>query len=163
MKTPIMTLITILIAFTLTAQDSLHITDFDMLNNTSWKGQLTYKDYQSNELKTIPSTLQIQIKGDRITTNIQYTYEPQKNNKSTVKIKKNGTYFGNEKIIENSYTDGLRRFVTTFKGRDNGMSATMFIIHEFNETNYKVIKEVQLDSNDERFIRNTYEFTKIIK
>ncbi|WP_299124556.1 hypothetical protein [uncultured Winogradskyella sp.] len=150
-----------LLTFTCNAQDTLKLSDLEILNNTSWKGQLTYKDYQSGNPSSVDATLQIKIEGERITYNIQYTYEPKKNNKSSVKIKKNGTYYGNEKVVSNTLENGTRIFVTSYEGKDNGKKATMFITRQFSETSYKETKEVLLKNADERFIRNTYEFTKI--
>ena len=144
------------------AQVSLKISDFQIIDNTIWKGQLTYKDYQSGELTSIATTMQIKIEGEKLISNVQYTYEPNKNNKSSVKLKKNGTYFGNEKVLSNTLKNGIRTFVTTYGGRDNGKKAIMFITRQFNYNSYTVIKEVQLKGSDERFMRNTYEFTKNI-
>ena len=52
------------------------------------------------------ATMQFKIEGDKIVTNVQYTYEPSKNYKGSVKIKKNGTYFGNEKVVRFTDNDG---------------------------------------------------------
>jgi len=79
---------------------SVQISDLEILNNTSWKGILTYTDYQSGKLTDVETTLQITLKNNTVTTNIQYTYEPNKNNKSSVTLKKNGSYYGNEKVVE---------------------------------------------------------------
>ena len=143
------------------AQDLLKTSDFEILNQSSWEGQLTYKDYQSGKLTSIDATMQISISGNKIISDVQYTYEPHKNNKSSVKIKKNGTYYGNEKIISNTMSDGVRTFVTTYTGRDNNQKATMYITHQFSKNAYKVTKEVQYQDGSERFVRNTYDFTKI--
>lgn len=143
------------------AQDTLKISDFEILNNTSWKGKLTYKDYQSGKPNSIDATMQIKIDGEKITSHVQYTYEPHKNNRSSVKINKNGTYYGNEKIVSNTLKNGTRTFVTTYEGKDGGKKARMFMTHQFNNTTYKVTKEVQFNNSDLRFIRNTYDFTKL--
>ncbi|BAO77057.1 hypothetical protein [Winogradskyella sp. PG-2] len=116
------------IAFNCNAQDPLKLADFEILNNTSWVGQLTYKDYQSGKPTSIDATTQIKIEDEKIVFNIQYTYEPNKNNKSSVKIKKEGTYFGNEKIVNNTLENGIRTFVTTYEGRDDGKKQ-LFILH----------------------------------
>jgi len=72
----------ILLAFTWisisNAQEPLKLTDFEILNNTSWEGQLTYKDDQSGKMTPVVATMQIKIKNDHIITNVQYTYEPNK-------------------------------------------------------------------------------------
>jgi len=161
MKNILSTFLILLLPLTINAQDTLHISDFEILNHTNWKGTLTYKDYQSGKPRSIDATMQIKIKNEKIITTIQYTYEPNKNNTSSVKIKKNGTYFGNEKIISNSLENGVRTFITSYEGRDNNKKATMYIIHEFSKDYYKFTKEVQYKNSDERFTRNTYEFNAI--
>ncbi|WP_299114200.1 hypothetical protein [uncultured Winogradskyella sp.] len=161
MKTLLTSLCLCIFSLIVNAQDTLKLSDFEILNNTSWEGKLTYKDYQSGELRSVEATTQIKIEGDKIVYNLQYTYEPHKNDKSSVKIKKNGTYYGNEKVISNTIENGTRTFVTSYEGKDNGKKATMYITRKFNNTTYKVTKEVQFKNSNQRFVRNTYEFTKL--
>ncbi|MEM9679300.1 MAG: hypothetical protein AAF901_03170 [Bacteroidota bacterium] len=143
------------------AQDTISLSDFDPINNTNWKGTLTYKDYQSGKLVSVDATMQIEIKNDKIITSVQYTYEPNKNNRSSVKLKENGTYYGDEKVLSNTFENGKRTFVTTYEGRDDGKKATIFITHEFSESTFKITKEVQFEGTTERFVRNTYAYTKL--
>jgi hypothetical protein len=161
MKHLFTTLCLFLLVLNCTAQGTLKLSDIEMMHNTSWKGKLTYKDYQSGELTSIDATMQAEIEGEKIVYNVQYTYEPNKNNKSSVKIKKNGTYYGNEKVVSNTFENGTRTFVTSYRGKDNGKKATLFITRQFNETSYIETKEVLLKDTKERFVRNTYEFTKL--
>lgn len=161
MKTRFTTLLTLIITCSMHAQDTLQLSDFEILNNTNWKGQLTYKDYQSGKQTSIDATMQIEIKDDKIVSTMQYTYEPHKNNRSSVKIKKKGTYFGNEKVINNRLENGVRTFVTMYQGKDNGKKATMYITRVFFEDSYTVTKEVQYLNTEERFVRNRYQFNKI--
>lgn len=161
MKTLFTTIAIALLVFTIQAQDTIKLSDFEILNNTSWSGTLTYKDYQSGELTSIEATTQIKIEGEKIAYNLQYTYEPNKNNKSSVKIKKNGTYFGNERVIRNTLEHTTRTLVTSYQGKDDGKKATLYITRIFNDTSYTVTKEVQFKGTADRFVRNTYKFTKI--
>jgi hypothetical protein len=161
MKTSFTLVLFMISAFSIYAQDTLKLSDFEILKNSSWKGNLTYKDYQSGKQTTIDATMQIFIKGEKLISKIQYTYEPNKNNTSSVRLKKNGTYYGNEKVVSNTYKNGIRTFVTTYDGKDNNKKATFFITHEFGESYYKVTKEVQLKNSLDRFTRNTYTFKRI--
>ncbi len=156
------TLLSILL-FTLVihAQDSVLISDFESLNHTEWKGTLTYMDYQSGEPTTIETMLQITIEGNGVKSNMQYVYEPHKNNKSSVSIKKDGTYYGNEKIVSNTINNDTRTIVTTYEGKDNGEKVTMFITHKFNDTNYTISKKVVYKNTKESLVRNTYKFSKL--
>ena len=160
MKSLFLNTIILLVSINVFAQATVSITDFEILNNTSWKGTLTYKDYTSGKQTSIDATSQIQVENGKIASSIQYVYEPSKNNKSTVKIKKNGTYYGNEKVIENTLNNNTRTIITTYKGNDNGKRAIMYKTYKFNDSLYSVTKEVQYLNADNRFVRNTYSFNK---
>ena len=152
-----------LICFTLSvnAQDTINLSDFETLNNTRWKGTLTYMDYSSSKQESIPTSLQIKIENNKIKSFIQYDYETNKNYKNAVRIKKNGTYFGNEFVVKNIKENGIRTIITSYKGKDNGTNATFFNIHKFDSDNYSITKEVLLKNTTKRFIRNTYSLKKV--
>ena len=135
--------------------------DFESMNNTSWKGKLTYKDYQSGKQETIPSTMNLKIEGDKIIYSVQYDYEPNKNNISKVKIKKDGTVFGNEKVISFTEENGTKTLVTMYQGKDNGEKADMYVTRVLTDSTYSATKEVQIEGSETRFVRNKYEYTKI--
>ena len=158
----LLTIITLFIAgFISQAQNSIQLSDFESLNNTHWTGTLTYTDYQSGDLKTVDATMQFEIKGDKILTQVQYTYEPSKNYKGSIKIRKNGTYFGNEKVVSFSDINGTKILVTTYQGKDGGKKADMIMTHTITDSTYSVSKEVVYLDTKERLIRNTYNYTKI--
>ena len=161
MKTLFTTVALLLTVITITAQNTISLSDFKRINNTSWKGELTYKDYQSGKQETIPCTMQLKIEKDKIIFNQQYTYESNKNNKSTVKIKKNGRYFGNEEVISLTKENGKETLVTRYSGKDNGKKANMYVTRVLTDTTYTVTKEVVYLDSDERFIRNRYNYTKL--
>ena len=161
MKTLLTTFSIIIITLTSCAQTSVEISDFEILNNRSWEGTLTYTDYQSGKPTDVDATLQITLKNNTVKTAIQYTYEPNKNIKSSVKLKKNGTYYGNERIIENTFENSYRTIKTTFEGKDDNRDATMTITYKFNEDTYTITKFVAYKGSDESLIRNTYKFKKI--
>lgn len=161
MKTLFTTVALLFTVITITAQNTISLSDFERINNTSWKGELTYKDYQSGKQETIPCTMQLKIEKDKIIFNQQYTYEPNKNNKSTVKIKKNGRYFGNEEVISLTKENGKETLATRYSGKDNGKKAYMYVTRVLTDTTYTVTKEVAYFDSDERFIRNRYSYTKL--
>ena len=161
MKTILLTLSILLSVLNVNAQDTIQLSDFKSIDNTSWEGTLTYRDYQSDQLETVDATMQFKIEDDKIITNVQYTYEPSKNYKGSVKIKKNGTYFGNEQVVSFKEEDGTKTLVTTYKGKDDNRKAEMFITHTLTDSTYTVSKEVVYLDTKERLVRNTYQYTKI--
>ena len=62
-----------IVLFTLisNAQSSVSTSDFEILDNTNWKGTLTYLDYQSGELSSIDTNLQVEIEGNKVKSNLQ--------------------------------------------------------------------------------------------
>ena len=161
MKKVITTISFLIVTLITNSQSTIKISDFEDLNNTNWKGTLTYKDYQSGKLQTIDATMQFKISGDKIISNIQYTYEPHKNNKSVIKIKNNGSYFGKEKVISFSNTNGKRILKTKYKAKDNGRKADIIVTHILTDSSYIVSKEVIYLDTKERLIRNAYNYVKI--
>ncbi|MBT8243832.1 hypothetical protein [Winogradskyella sp.] len=161
MKTLATTLLLLFVTLFTNAQDIIKLSNFEGIDNTSWKGKLTYKDYQSGKQETIPCTMQLKIEGDKIVFNQQYTYEPTKNNKSIVKIKKTGTYFGNEKVVCFTRNKDSQTLVTLYRGRDNGKKANMYVTRILTDSTYEVTKEVQYLDTKEKFVRNTYSYTKL--
>ncbi|MBV7267592.1 hypothetical protein [Winogradskyella luteola] len=161
MKTLFTTISILCLVLTANAQDTIKLSDFESIDNTNWKGTLTYTDYQSGELETIDATMQFKIDGDKIKTSVQYTYEPNKNYNGSVKIRKNGTYFGNEKVVSFTEDNGTKVLVTTHRGKDDNRKADMYITHTLTDTTYIVSKEVVYLDTKERLTRNTYNYTKI--
>lgn len=119
MKNLFTTLFGLFVIITINAQDLIKISDFKTIDNTNWKGTLTYTDYQSGELTSIDTKMQLKIEHNKIVSNVQYTYEPKKNRKSIIKIKNNGTFFGNEKVVSFTNNNGTQTLVTTYTGKDN--------------------------------------------
>ncbi|MEZ4984532.1 MAG: hypothetical protein R2795_05780 [Saprospiraceae bacterium] len=151
------------IAFNSTyAQGTVSTEDFEILNNTSWEGTLTYLDYQTSELVPIATTMQMKITNNLFEQNVQYTWEPHKNILSKTKIRKKGRFLGKQKVIEKFMRDdGILQIVTSYTGKDDNKKATFYVTYEFNENSYKVKKEVQFEDSDERFMRNSYSYVRI--
>jgi hypothetical protein len=145
----------------LNAQVTISTNDFKILDNTNWEGTLTYIDYQSGKPTDVATTMQIIISEKTIEQAIQYVWEPDKNVNSRTKIKKNGTFLGNQKVVSKIVKeDGSMHIITTAKGKDDGKKATLYYTYEFDSNNYKVTKEVQFTDSDERFMRNSYKYTR---
>lgn len=144
------------------AQVTISTNDFEILDNTTWKGTLTYIDYQSGKPTDVATTMQIRVSDKIIEQDVQYVWEPDKNVKSKTKVKKDGRFLGNQEVISKIIKeDGSLQIVTTSKGKDDGKKASLFYTYIFNSENYKVTKEVQFADSDERFIRNSYTYTRL--
>ncbi|MDB4292480.1 hypothetical protein N9954_03680 [Maribacter sp.] len=146
----------------LIAQVSINISELEFLDKTSWSGSLMYVNYGDGKEVTLRTTMQIEIKGDKIVMNMQFTDEPGANSKSNIKLKKDGTYFGDEKIIERTnLEDGTLKIVTTFEGDDNNKPATMLKTYLIGKNEFSITKKVNFKNSDEALVRNRYTYSKV--
>ena len=123
-----------------------------------------YLDYSDGKEKRLPTTMLIKIKNNKIISEIKFPGEPKANSKNTTKIKKKGTYFGNEKVIEKSILeDETLKVVTFFEGKDNNKKAKMYKTYLYSKEKITIVKEVMYFNSDEKFIRNKQEFIKTQK
>lgn len=144
------------------AQDKVKISDLEVLHNTSWEGTLMYIDYTSNKETVLQTKMQISIGKNKITTWIQYPVEPKANSKNTVKLKKGGTFFGSEKVLEKiKLEDGSLKITTLYKGKDNYKPAKIYKTYLFSSTDFSVTKEVKYEGSKEKFIRNKQTYKRI--
>jgi len=161
-KTIMILVINLVFAGNLFAQNKVEISDINILNNSKWQGKLMYIDYSSGKETYLKTEMQLEIKGKKIFMSTQYNNEPNANSKGVIKLKKDGTYFGKEKVIEKTQKEnGILKIVTMFEGQDNNKKATIYKTYLFNEKMYSVIKEVQFNGSNEKFIRNKYSYTRI--
>lgn len=159
-------LIILVLSFTSTgillAQNKVEISEINYLNNTKWQGNLMYINYSDGKEVHLKTDMQLHIKGNKIFMLTQYNNEPNANSKGVIKLKKGGTYFGKDKVIEKTQLDNnIIKIVTMYEGRDNNKEATIYKTYLLNEESYNVIKEVQYKDSDEKFIRNKFSYTRI--
>ncbi len=160
MKTVIQLLSILFTSFCL-GQSIIGKADFKILNNTNWKGELMYVNYADGKEVILPTTLHIEVKGDKIIFDTSYTYESSANSKEVIKIKKNGTVLGDEAVLsKTTTTDGTVTILTKYKGKDDNKPATMFKSYVFNATIVTITKEVQFDGTSKRFVRNRYSYKR---
>ncbi|MBC8756325.1 hypothetical protein H2O64_16745 [Kordia sp. YSTF-M3] len=161
MKTIITVIISIALATFAQAQQKVSISDFESLDNTNWTGELMYVNYSDSKEVILPTTLRIEVEKNKIIFYKKYTTEESANDKSTIKIKKDGTYLGNEKIIRvQRSTDGSIEVETRYEGKDANRDATIYITYSFNEHQLSMKKEVEFKDAPGKFVRNQYSYTE---
>ncbi|WP_146106935.1 hypothetical protein [Polaribacter porphyrae] len=162
MKTIITLLISLSVLLNLKAQDTITISDFEVLNNSNWKGTLMYKNYSDEKEVTLETTMKITLKSNKVINEIKFPKEPKANSKSSIKIRKNGTYFGNEKIISKEIlADGFTKIITYYKGKDNNKKAKMYKTYLFNSNSFSITKLVEYLDSGEKIIRNKQTYKRI--
>ncbi|MEX0291271.1 MAG: hypothetical protein AB3N14_19365 [Flavobacteriaceae bacterium] len=158
---PIIYFTTLLFSISVTAQATLSLSDFQVLDNTEWKGTLTYINYSDGQEVSLRTTMQVTLKGGQIVMQINYTDEPSANSTSKIAIRKGGRYFGTEEVIEKIYLENGLKFVTRYEGSDNNKKATMFKTYTFNTNTLSIAKKVVYKKSEESLIRNKYSYVKI--
>lgn len=144
------------------SQNTVTSLDFKSLDQTSWSGSLMYINYGDGKEVQLRTTMQIEVTENKIKIKTQYIDEPGANSAETIKIKKEGAYLGNEKIIEKTKDkDGRLKLVTMFKGKEANKAVTMYKTYLFDSNQFSISKEVQVNDSDEKFIRNTYNYKRI--
>ncbi|WP_026776341.1 hypothetical protein [Polaribacter sp. Hel_I_88] len=162
MKIIVSIIISLCVLSTLNAQKNVEISDFEILNNTNWKGILLYKNYSDGKEVTLQTTMTISLKKNKVITEIKFTGEPKANSKNIVKLRKKGTYFGNEKVIRKEILkNGFTKIITFYRGKDNSKKAKMYNTYLFNKDSFSITKEVEYLDSKGRFIRNKQTYTRI--
>jgi hypothetical protein len=161
MKTFITIIITWTAVFFSQAQEKVAMSDFKCLNNTNWTGELMYVNYSDSREVTLPTTLEIKVKKNKLIMFTKYPNEKSANGKSALKLEKGGTYIGNQKIVRvDRQADGSLEIETVYEGQDDNKDATMYMTYFFNDTELSVQKEVEFKDAPGKFIRNKYTYTK---
>jgi hypothetical protein len=161
MKTLITLFITLTVAMLAQAQEKVNMSDFTCLDNTNWTGELMYVNYSDSKEVTLPATLEIKVKKNKLVMFTKYPNEKSANGKSTLKLEKDGTYIGNQKIIRvDRLANGSMEIETMYNGQDDNKDATMYMTYFFNQKELTVQKEVEFKDTPGKFVRNKYTYTK---
>lgn len=162
MKIILSIIISLCILSTVNAQTNVEISDFEILNNTNWKGILLYKNYSDGKEVTLQTTMTISLKKKKVITEIKFPGEPKANSKNIVKLRKKGAYFGDEKVIQKEFLkNGFIKIVTFYRGKDNNKKAKMYNTYLFNKDSFSITKEVEYVDSKERFVRNKQSYKRI--
>ena len=106
--------------------------------------------------------MSIILKKNKIITEIKFPREPKANSTTKIKIRKNGTYFGDEKIISKEIlNDKTVKIITFYDGNDNGKKARMYKTYIFSTSTFSITKEVQYLNSNKKFIRNQQNYIRM--
>jgi hypothetical protein len=128
-----------------------------------WKGTLTYLDYTSKKLYTMPAVLKIsQIPNSYqlVFSNI-YPNEPKANNADTISLINEGKMLDKEVVKTKSLlSNGDTEIVTEYNGIDGNDNKPALIrhIYTFGKTIYIKRKEIQYKGDSEWVLRHEYNY-----
>lgn len=142
----------------------LNTKDIDILLGDEWNGTLSYSDYSSGKMVSIPSKLTIRKSKNKKSTWIfdyRYPNEPGSNSTETVVLSDNRKLFDGETITEKTkLPNKILRIVTEKNGQDNDKKAIFRYTYLISKTVFSVKKEVRYEDGKEFFIRNEYSWKR---
>lgn len=125
----------------------------------AWKGSLTYRDYSSSDIVTIPAELDISmIDPWNLTFHYKYPDEPHMNGTTNVVYDEEFGYFEDHKIVEVNNESDMYKIVTRYQDRENDKDANIFITYLISANKFVMRKEFQTIGSDEIRFRNEYNF-----
>ncbi len=158
--------IALLIAVNSNAQSKANFTKEDaVLLSGSWKGSLTYLDYNSGKPYTMPANTNINlIKGmNSLLVEMIYPDEPKANSKDTLLINEDRTNFAEAAIVSRKVLpDGSIQIITELKGKDgnDNKKALLRKTYTFNKNSFTNRKDVQFAGTNEWIKRHEYSYSR---
>ncbi len=159
-------IITLLMAVNSNAQSKASFTKEDAtLLSGSWKGSLTYLDYNSGKPYTMPANTNINfIKGmNSLLVEMIYPDEPKANSKDTLLINEDRTIFAEAKIVSRKLlSDGSIQIITELNGKDgnDNKKALLRKTYTFNTNSFTNRKDVQFEGSSEWIKRHEYSYSR---
>ena len=131
----------------------------------SWKGSLTYLDYQSGKPYTMPANANISAipQTNHLLVEMVYPNEPKANGKDTILVNAGFTSFdGNTVVSRKILADGSVEIITKHNGQDGNDNKDAIIRKTYTIGKNKFInrKDVQFVGTTEWIKRNEYSYTK---
>jgi hypothetical protein len=130
-----------------------------------WKGSLTYLDYSTNKLFSMPANIIVKDfkSSNLIICSLIYPEEPRANALDTIFISKDGRLLNNEAIkIKRSLNKDSFTIVTEISGIDGNDNKAAILRHTYilGKNSYSVKKEVQFTGQTQWIVRNEYKFIR---
>lgn len=129
----------------------------------SWKGELTYLDYNSGKPYTMPVNLMVDPaqKPGLHTLHFEYPNEPRANSKERLKLsskgkKMNGKSLHSREVLE----DGTIRAILQYEGKDDFQKAAIKETYLMGKERLIIRKEVRFENAEEWILRNEYLFRR---
>ncbi len=136
--------------------------DFRAAAGSGWKGQLSYLDYSSGSMTSIPVEIEIsEPKGRTLTYAIKYPGEAQHNTTEKIKFSRDGRKLDGELVIAREQNEvGNIILVTSHRGEDDNRPADIRMTYEVGSSAFFITKEVRLEGKSDYFLRNQYSLTR---
>lgn len=142
-------------------QPVVDVSDLEMLEGETFRGELIYLDYRSGNEVSIPAALEVSRKSDTVWS-LQFVYpeEPSANSTEELSLEKGGSVLASEDVVERSETANGVRLVTERLGTDDDRKAWIRTTYMLAPESLSMRKEVRFDGEDEFFMRNEFRFSR---
>ena len=138
--------------------------DLQMLTGAQWSGTLTYLDYRSRKLISIPVNLSVKPNADDDWSwSFTYNYpdEPRANSEEIIRLSKDRRSINGEVVLERTrLRDNTIKVVTEKKGEDDNRSASIRYTYFLNVRSFSITKDVRYEDDDKYFERNTFRWKR---
>ncbi len=130
--------------------------------NGHWVGQLTYRDYSSEKMISIPVSIIITQENDT-TWVFKYNYpkEPHANTVDTVMLSNAGKYWNNLPVTSLKRQNKMSTLTTEGTRDDDGIQKQFRYTYSFDKNSMKIQKEEMDKVRGKYFIRNSYQLKKV--
>lgn len=138
--------------------------DLQILTGAQWSGTLTYLDYRSQKMISIPVNLSVKPNADDDRSwSFSYNYpdEPRANSEEIIRLSKDGRSLNGEVVLERTrLRDNTIRVVTEKKGQDDNRSASIRYTYLLNDKSFSITKDVRYEGDDKFFQRNAFRWKR---
>lgn len=126
-----------------------------------WRGELTYKDYQSGKQELIPCSLTVTLQDDKtLLMAYQYPGEGSHDGTDTLTISADRTIISGVKLASRTVdANGLVQLIVDYDGEDDDKPARIRKVIEIGNASLIITKMVQF-GNDAPFQRNRYSWKR---
>ncbi|WP_205631899.1 S41 family peptidase [Paraurantiacibacter namhicola] len=140
----------------------LSLAQFEPAMGAGWTGELTYTDYGSGKLVSIPTRMELSARGKRtVRYAIAYPGESSANSSDSWKIGKDGQSFAGMPLTSRS-APGVQplQFVTQAMGEDAGRPALIRMTYRLGASEIVIEKQVRFQPEEPWLLRSRYSYSR---
>ncbi|MEM6831409.1 MAG: S41 family peptidase, partial [Bacteroidota bacterium] len=134
---------------------------FSLLESENWTGKLSYLDYQSGNMISIPASLKAyRPQANTITVEYLYPEEPHMNAKESMHLDLMNHVIEGRRITHVENSDGLLTIIAEQKSEDNGKKIDLRFTYKISSDALSIQRAFKNEGETAYTIRNTYDFQR---
>lgn len=143
----------------ITNYSNREISDLSLLAG-QWKGDLTYLDFTSNNMETIPSDAAVEIEGDSLRLTFIFPFEQSHNEINILKLSADGQFFGGERIVKWHVSNKDLYIETIENSQDDTKDSRNLKIITADRHHFAIKKMVRYVGSTDYFFRNEFKWMR---